>query len=338
MKLPGDCRRVIRVMGILAILLALAASGVGAQQDRPNGAGLIIRHGDGTLIYAYVEFESETISGEELLLRSGLDLIVSPFPGLGYGVCMINGEGCDADNCYCQSYSNPAYFWHYYSKVEGGGWFTEIRGPSARQLADGDIDGWSWTAGDHGLPEITIDEIAAITGFDRSPPPTPTPEPPPPTPTPEPEPTTTDTPVPEPAATDTPMPTSTPTTPPEPTTTVEASPTPEPSATPTPTPSATSTATPAPTSTLTPTASTSTPSPSPTAETDDSGAIQGTEDEDSENGSGAVIVRPGATPEPLDTGGSDGPGTGLLVFSGFAVALAGAGAVLLLRRRQGTDS
>jgi len=327
-------RSTLRLLSFLAILLALAAGGAGAQQDRPNGAGLVVRHGDGTLIYAYVEFESETISGEELLLRSGLDLIVSPYPGLGYGVCMINGEGCDADNCYCQSYSNPAYFWHYYSKVEGGGWFTEVRGPSSRQLADGDIDGWSWTAGDPGLPEITIDEIAAITGFDRSPPPTPTPEPPTPTPTPLPEPTVTDTPVPEPTATDTPAPTPT-DTPPEPTTAVEASPTPSPTPTATAVPSATPTRQPSPT----PTAVTSTPSPTATKEPEARGEAQATEGEDSEDDTRAVIVRPGATPEPLDTGGGDdGPGASLLVFSGFAVALAGAGALLLLRRRLGSQS
>ncbi len=106
-----------------------------------------MRHGDGTLVYAYVEFDDETISGEDLLLRSGLDLIVTPFGGLGIGICAINGEGCPADNCYCQSYGNPAYFWNYFNYT-GGQWVSQPRGPTARQLADGDIDGWSWTAGE----------------------------------------------------------------------------------------------------------------------------------------------------------------------------------------------
>ncbi|RIK44132.1 MAG: hypothetical protein DCC58_08705 [Chloroflexi bacterium] len=161
-------------LALLGLLLVFLISLVPAAAQRPNGAGLVIRHGDGSTVYAYVQFEGDSISGEELFYRSGIDVTLAPFGGLGAGVCAINGQGCPADNCFCQSYTNPAYFWHYYALVDGT-WVEQIRGPSSRFLQDGDVDGWSWTAGDSGLPATTIDEIALLNGVDRdAPEPTPT--------------------------------------------------------------------------------------------------------------------------------------------------------------------
>ena len=79
-----------------------------------NGAGVVVRHGDGRLVYAYVPFGEARISGLELLRRAGLD-VVSGNAGFGEGVCAINGEGCPADNCFCQSYGSPSVYWRYYT-------------------------------------------------------------------------------------------------------------------------------------------------------------------------------------------------------------------------------
>jgi hypothetical protein len=187
-----NIRALARRAGYALLICALAglAGLMPASADHENGVGLVIRHGDGTLIEVYVQFSGDSISGEELLNRSGLGFAEAPFGGLGAGVCTIDHEGCPSDNCYCKSYSNPAYYWHYYS-LQPDGWFEEIRGPSTRELHDGDVDGWSWTAGDSELPAVTIDEIAAANGVDRNAaeptatatevPPTDTPTPPPPT-------------------------------------------------------------------------------------------------------------------------------------------------------------
>lgn len=306
-------------LGACLLLVAVTAIPLaGAQAPARNGAGLVVRHGDGSLIYAYVEFDGESINGEELLLRSGLEFVVAPFGGLGTGVCAINGEGCPADDCYCQSYGSPALYWQYFAGNDG--WVSQLQGPTSRRLGDGDIDGWSWTGGDHGLPPVTIEEIAAITGFDRSPEPTatvlPAPAPiPTDTPTFEPEPTPTAT-VP---ATDTPAPEPTPTPNPQAIAT-----TPPPTETPTATPpaTATSTATSTATGTAAPTAThTATPESTATA------------------ASGAVIVQPGATPSPVETpdaGSGDGQ-QNLLLFGGFAAAVVLAGAFIALRNRQASE-
>jgi len=189
----------------LALLLALVTlAGAGSSPlaaERPNGAGLVIRFGDGRIVTAYVEFDEPAITGIELLERSGIPFTVAPFGGLGLAVCAIAGEGCPAEDCFCQAKSQPAWFWHYYGLTPDGRWVLHSVGASSRIVRDGDVDGWSWTAGESGLPAITIDEIARAHGVERNPPPAPTaiptPVPPPPTapptiapsPTPSPNPT-----------------------------------------------------------------------------------------------------------------------------------------------------
>lgn len=301
-----------------------------------------MRHGDGTLVYAYVEFDTETISGEELLLRSGLEIVVAPFSGLGSGVCAIDGEGCPADDCYCASYSSPAYYWNYYART-GAGWAVQLRGPTGRQLADGDIDGWSWTAGDHGLPAVTIDEIAELTGFDRTPDPTATlaPQPTPPS--------LPSTPIPPPTAAPTSPPAATPTaTMAASSTPVEPSPTgvvtrtatiaPATATNPDRPPTATATASP----TTTTVAATSTPIPSATATvaasaTSTLGMTAPTATPTA--GTGAVIVRPGGTPTPLEPAPDDGglEERNLLLFGGFVTLIVGAGAFAVIRRSRGVE-
>jgi hypothetical protein len=222
-----------------------------------NGAGLLVRHGDGRLVVAYVEFAEPRISGVELLRRAGLTAVLAP-QGYGEAVCAINGEGCRADNCFCRSYGNPSFYWRYYQPRDGR-WVYAALGPSNRMLGDGDIDGWEWSSGGPQLPLLTIDEIAARAGVRRSAPapaaPTATPVPP--------------TPVP-------PSPTSparpTPTTPPAPTATIRPNLTPSPTASPAPRPAAATAtvpsaivppATTSPTTALAPTSALASPTPPP---------------------------------------------------------------------------
>lgn len=169
---------------LLALVTLAGASSSPAGAERPNGAGLVIRFGDGRIVTAYVEFGEPAITGIELLERSGIPITVAPFGGLGLAVCAIAGEGCPAEDCFCQAKSQPASFWHYYGLTPDGRWVLHPVGASSRIVRDGDVDGWSWTAGESGLPTLTIDEIARAHGVDRNPSPSPTPTPtPPPTPT-----------------------------------------------------------------------------------------------------------------------------------------------------------
>ncbi|MDQ3549629.1 MAG: hypothetical protein M3439_12520, partial [Chloroflexota bacterium] len=257
------------------------------------------------------------------------------------GVCSIDGEGCPSDNCFCQSYTTPAYFWHFYAN--DGGWRELLQGASSRSVGDGDVDGWSWTAGDPGLPAVTIDEIALLNGVDRNAPDVP------PTETPTLEPTSTPTPIP----TSTPLPTATepaPTLAPDNTATATATATApgEPTATATqpetPTSSPTSssgtgqiavTPTTSPTREASPTATsprarvtstrTTTPSsPMPTLTLVASATTV------------AVLVQPDGTSVPIeviqvDDGSSS---TNLMLFGGLVAVAAGAGAFVWVRNRR----
>jgi hypothetical protein len=151
-------------------LLLFFVDGVGAAQstgDALNHAGLVIRHGDGRLTYAYVAFEEEEIGGIELLRRTGVEQVTIPFGGLGEGVCQIDGEGCPASECrrrVCQATGQDSPYWRYFGLDEGGDWVPFALGPSSARVRDGDVQGWSWTPDEAELPAMTLAEVAQLAG------------------------------------------------------------------------------------------------------------------------------------------------------------------------------
>lgn len=151
---------------IPALLLKPLPLQADADATGTNTAGLVIRHGDDTLIYDHLTFDEETINGADLLTRSGIDVTMAPFGGMGAAVCSLDGEGCPSDSCFCHSYSSPSFFWHYYV-LEDGEWVEYPSGPSSRQLSDGDVDGWSWTADEAGLPTTSIEQVVSASGNTR---------------------------------------------------------------------------------------------------------------------------------------------------------------------------
>lgn len=170
-----------------------------AQADSPNRAALVVVHGNGQVVSQCVEFAEESISGYELLERSGLDLGVE-LAGMGATVCRIDNEGCNfpADDCFCRCQGESCVFWIYWHLV-GNAWQFSGLGASSYRVSNGDVEGWVWGEGSPGgggaaPPEVSFAEVCAA--------PTKTPAPPTHTPTP----TTTDTPTPTPEPTGTPTP------------------------------------------------------------------------------------------------------------------------------------
>jgi hypothetical protein len=135
-----------------------------------NYAGLVVRHADRELTYAFVGFAEPEISGIELLRRSGLDLVTVAFGGLGEGVCSIDAHGCPATDCrkrVCQGPKVDDPFWQYFrqSTPGAGDWSAVPLGGSATRVRDGDLDGWSWTGTTPDLPPITLAEVATLAGY-----------------------------------------------------------------------------------------------------------------------------------------------------------------------------
>ncbi len=110
-------------------------------------AGLVILHGDGTLRQACVEFSERSISGYELLARSGIAAVVDPRNAMGVLVCSIDGEGCSFpdQDCLCACRGTGACtYWAYFTRSPDGSWSYSPVGPSMRRLSDADVDAWVW--------------------------------------------------------------------------------------------------------------------------------------------------------------------------------------------------
>src|SRR4051794_16807 len=75
------------------LLLALAGTSGGSNaaqaQDAQNKAGLVLQFPDGTTQTYCIPFDGDTISGFDLLLKTGLQEKVQAYGGLGVEVCQI---------------------------------------------------------------------------------------------------------------------------------------------------------------------------------------------------------------------------------------------------------
>jgi hypothetical protein len=117
-------------------------------------------HGDSQIITACVAFEEETITGVELLRRSGLDVTLGIYGGLGYGVCAIDGEGCaEGEDCFCQCRSEPCAYWVYSHQELDGSWTISGVGAATWELTGGNVDGWIWGDGSSAPPAVPFADI-----------------------------------------------------------------------------------------------------------------------------------------------------------------------------------
>src|ERR671913_2259864 len=132
-------------------------------------AGLVVRDAEGRITYAWVPFAEEAIDGIDLLRRSGLPVVTVGFGALGDGVCSIAGQGCGVAECrrtVCQGSAADAPYWQYFRQEPGDPavWTWQPLGASSSTVEDGDVFGWSWTAGDPALPALPPAEIARLAG------------------------------------------------------------------------------------------------------------------------------------------------------------------------------
>ena len=152
------------LISILALITVLATP-VRAQQSDLHQAGLVVVHGDGRAVTFCVAFSEESISGVDLLRRSGLTVTVGAYAGLGYGVCEIDGEGCPAGQfCFCQCEGSPCAYWAYSHRRPDGSWAISGVGASGWQVHDGDVDGWVWGDGSTAPPVVAFEEVCPPEG------------------------------------------------------------------------------------------------------------------------------------------------------------------------------
>ncbi len=112
-------------------------------------AALVVSLGEGQPARTFcIEFAEESISGLELLQRSGLPLVLSS-SGVGTAVCSIDGVGSNNPATYNTCFGKYPDYWVYHQYVNGS-WRVSPVGPSMSKVRNGSIEGWSW--GDNTKP------------------------------------------------------------------------------------------------------------------------------------------------------------------------------------------
>lgn len=145
------------------LLWLVGITAVSAQE--PNRAALVVRLEDGQAVSRCVEFTEAEISGYELLNRSGLG-VETDVVGMGATVCRIEGQGCPANDCFCQCKGGgDCLYWSYWM-MQDGQWQYAQAGASSYRVQNGDVQGWSWGIGTPNEavepPTMTFDEICSV--------------------------------------------------------------------------------------------------------------------------------------------------------------------------------
>ena len=88
------------------------------------------------------------ISGEELLNRSGMTVVLNSNAGLGGAVCSINGYGCayPTQDCFCKCQGSSASIGLTIIGRARAWQYSQV-GPTGYQVKNGALEGWSWGQG-----------------------------------------------------------------------------------------------------------------------------------------------------------------------------------------------
>lgn len=166
MRLTTQLRRgeTILFLAFLALTCSAPAS-AGAQGASQNRAGLVVRFGDGSVLTRCVSFGEPSITGVELLVRSGFPVVIDPSSSIGAGVCKIGPEGCDhGRSCFCQCEGSTCAYWQYFHLDAGrGAWRYSNVGAALYPVTDGAVEGWSW-GNNVAPPVVPLDRICAAGG------------------------------------------------------------------------------------------------------------------------------------------------------------------------------
>ena len=122
-----------------------------------NQAGLVINHLDGSRRIQVVDFYGETLTGFQLIQKSGLGYVAAQY-SFGVSICAIDGEGHPSDNCFGDfAAGDPS--WALYDLTANDEWTSSPVGVGDSIVYGGQVQGWlfgQW--GESPLP-ITHDEV-----------------------------------------------------------------------------------------------------------------------------------------------------------------------------------
>jgi hypothetical protein len=105
-------------------------------------AGLAVFYGGDHLSTECINFSESSLSGLDLLERSGLVIQTATNPNQGTAVCKIGAVGDPSEDCFG---SMPNY-WSYWT-MGPNGWEYSAIGAEQSQVMDGSVYAWSWGTG-----------------------------------------------------------------------------------------------------------------------------------------------------------------------------------------------
>ena len=136
---------------LLLLLLATAGLSSPAAAQEPNQAGLVVQFDADRVESWCIAFDEDEIGGDDLLARSGLDLVIDATSGLGISVCRIEGQGCafPAQHCFCQCMGGEGCrYWNYFYRDPGTDeWTYSPLGALLRHVQPGAVEAWVWGDG-----------------------------------------------------------------------------------------------------------------------------------------------------------------------------------------------
>jgi len=116
---------------------------------------VVVEHGSGAVLTACVAFDELQLTGDQVMMRSGIQYATTSFGGLGKAVCQIDGEPASFPPS-CWTSTSP--YWAMFVSHAGGSWSKSSSGISAAcqpstvecslEFHDGDALGW------HYVPQV----------------------------------------------------------------------------------------------------------------------------------------------------------------------------------------
>lgn len=123
--------------------------------ETQSTAALIIDHSDGRRLVKLLPFPGETITGLQLLERSGLSLVTYD-AGFGIAICSIDGEGQSSSTCFGDPFGR---FWGFNTLNHANQWESSWVGSADAIVYDGDVHGYLFAAWGTEQPPIQRDQI-----------------------------------------------------------------------------------------------------------------------------------------------------------------------------------
>jgi hypothetical protein len=155
-------RRLGRLPAVAAAAAVLAAAGALASLAPGSplvsscaGAGsghaaLVVEHGDGSVLTRCVAFGTATVTGEQLLNKSGVAWSGQTFGSYGAAVCAMDAEPAHYTTCPGQD-----YYWAVFVSRGRGAWQLSSIGISSLTLGDGDAEGFRYVRS-VGTPAVPV--------------------------------------------------------------------------------------------------------------------------------------------------------------------------------------